>query len=233
MSQKVIRLILILFAALSPAAAQALSGVVSTPSGVNLRSSPNGSKLGALPRGTSFTVLRSVGIWYKIRLANGRTGFVWKNGVRTGGGSGNAEDCDTPSAPSVSRQASEIARAAEAGGPISTIVQGRHAPIMRPFTLALRECAPGCTYDSWGVWGDARHQRRRSCHNTGNAIDVPAIRCGGRRYNASTSRFRNFVGCVRGKHGLYTIFGSGDHKQHVHISLRSCEINGIGKVRVR
>lgn len=109
------------------------------------------------------------------------------------------------------------------------------APIMGPFTQAFNRCAPGCTYVDWGVWGDARHQRRRSCHNSGSAIDIHAIKCNGKTHRGGTGdrRFLQFRSCMHNSPGLYTIHGSGDHKQHIDIALKSCQINGVGKIQTR
>jgi hypothetical protein len=110
---------------------------------------------------------------------------------------------------------------------------GRFAPIMGPFTKAFNQCASGCSYTDWGIWGDRRHQVRRSCHNSGSAIDIHALKCNGRTYKAGSSKFRNFVSCMHGREGLYTIHGNKAHRQHVDIALRSCQIGGQGKIRVR
>lgn len=110
---------------------------------------------------------------------------------------------------------------------------GRYAPILAPFTNAFNQCAPGCTYTNWGIWGDMRHQHKHSCHNSGSAVDVHAIRCGGANYAAGTSRFNGFVSCMHGRNGLYTIYGNGEHRHHAHISLESCEVGQQGKIRTR
>lgn len=96
----------------------------------------------------------------------------------------------------------------------------RSAPIMRSFPGAHARCARGCSYVSWGIWGDKAHRARKSCHNSGEAIDIHAIRCGGRTFAAGSARFNQYVGCMRGS--FKVIFGSGRHKNHAHIQLRGC-----------
>ena len=97
---------------------------------------------------------------------------------------------------------------------------GQTGPILNPYLAKHRQCASGCSYVSWGIWGDAAHQRRASCHNSGEAIDIHAITCGGRTYGPTTQRFRQYVQCMRGK--FYVIFGSGDHANHAHIQFQGC-----------
>lgn len=111
----------------------------------------------------------------------------------------------------------------------------KNAPIMGPFTRAFNACAPGCSYVDWGVWGDVRHQKKRSCHNTGSAIDIHAIKCNGKTYRGGTgnARFLQFRRCMHGRNGLYTIHGSGDHKAHIDIALASCQLGGQGKIQTR
>lgn len=113
-------------------------------------------------------------------------------------------------------------------------IPARNAPILGPFNRAFQQCCPGGTYTSLGIWGDARHQRRRSCHNSGSAIDISAVRCpASGTARAGTQKFRNFVRCMGSREGLYTIHGVKDHYGHVDIALRSCQKGGVGKIRVR
>lgn len=95
------------------------------------------------------------------------------------------------------------------------------AAILQPFLNAHRRCAPGCGYVSWGIWGDARHQAKRSCHNSGQAIDIHAITCGG-THAAGGARFNQYVRCMGGSLGV--IYGSGDHKDHAHFQLHGCNM---------
>jgi hypothetical protein len=105
-------------------------------------------------------------------------------------------------------------------------------PIEAPFQAAFNQCAPGCTYTRWGIWGDERHQARASCHNSGSAIDIHDITCNGQTMGPGSSGFQNFVACMSSDPSLYVIHGNGEHTQHAHIALRSCEQGGIGKYAV-
>ena len=100
--------------------------------------------------------------------------------------------------------------------------RGQNPPIVGPFTTAHEKCAPGCRFVSWGIWGDARHQAKRSCHNSGQAIDIHAIVCGGKTYPSLSARFTNYASCMKGSLGV--IYGSGDHRDHAHIELRHCDM---------
>jgi hypothetical protein len=94
------------------------------------------------------------------------------------------------------------------------------APIAGPFASKHKLCAAGCGYVSWGIWGDNAHKKRKSCHNSGEAIDVHAITCGGRTHAARSKRFTTYVNCM-GKH-FGTIYLKKDHYNHAHIQLRNC-----------
>jgi hypothetical protein len=94
------------------------------------------------------------------------------------------------------------------------------APILQSFLRAHRACARGCSYVSWGIWGDSAHQRRASCHNSGQAIDIHAITCRGRQHAAPSDRFSSYVSCMRGYLGV--IYKSKDHFNHAHFQLRGC-----------
>lgn len=100
------------------------------------------------------------------------------------------------------------------------------APILGPFLAAHRRCAPGCGYVSWGIWGDKSHQQRRSCHNSGQAIDIHAITCGG-THKALSARFDQYVSCMRGSLGV--IYRSANHFSHAHFQLHGCNMcSGLG-----
>jgi hypothetical protein len=92
--------------------------------------------------------------------------------------------------------------------------------ILAPFKARHAVCAPGCTYVSWGIWGDKDHQARKSCHNSGDAIDIHAFRCGKTLNGPRTARFKKYVGCMKQQFG--TVFGNASHKNHVHIQLKGC-----------
>ncbi len=231
---------IILILLISEVVAFADSGVVTANSGVNFRSSPNGRIRKALPEGTRVQILSTEGRWHRVRLESGQKGYVFARTIGETTEVDNCPGCSVVRKLFGKRDADNIEEAAIDAEPArgkrnrSDYVQGRFAPIMRPFLKAFDICASDCSkYEDLGVWGDLRHQRKRSCHNTGNAIDIKGIVCHGRTYRARDKKFKDFVKCMRGKQGLHTIFGKGEHKRHAHISLRSCEIGGKGKVRTR
>jgi hypothetical protein len=109
-------------------------------------------------------------------------------------------------------------------------VHGRFAPIMPPFASAMAKCAPACSYSSWGVWVDKAHKLRRSCHNSGSAIDITALTCAGQTYDSDHKKFREFLDCFRNPGQLSVIFGRGSHRRHAHVSTTICEQRGQGKI---
>lgn len=120
-----------------------------------------------------------------------------------------------------------------------TSKRDRSAPVFGPFQQVFQKCAPGCNAGRAHCYGS---RNNRSCHPSGNAIDVHAIICDGRSYNAYTARFKEFVDCVKTKsHGSTrwkTIFRQTTgrcasekrnhttcHFDHAHFSL-GCTVNG-------
>lgn len=61
--------------------ANAATAVVTSSSGVNLRSSPNGRDIGGIGGGSTVEVLATRGNWLKVRH-NGRVGYIWKPATR-------------------------------------------------------------------------------------------------------------------------------------------------------
>ena len=105
-------------------------------------------------------------------------------------------------------------------------IRGDRAPVWASFVSNFRKCAPGCVpadYETFGTRGKA------SCHNTGRAIDLGAIVCNGRTYEAiDGGRFTEFVGCMKSK--MKTLYHNGrdvtrGHHDHVHFSI-GCVLAG-------
>jgi hypothetical protein len=222
--------ILALFPFAQGASATTYIGTVNARSGVHVRYSPNGRVVTSLAHGKRFQITGRRGNWYTVRMTSGRVGYIYSRYVDVQTEGTYCTTCARAKAGPVKKAARDL-RAVNVK--LTSYAQGRYSPIMVPFLTALRQCAPGCSYQSWGVWGDARHQRKHSCHNSGSAIDIPGLVCGGRAYRAGSSRFSQFVGCMKSKRNLYVIFGHGEHTHHAHISLRSCEIGHVGKIKIR
>lgn len=95
------------------------------------------------------------------------------------------------------------------------------APILAPFKKYHKVCSGGCDYISWGIWGDEAHKKRPSCHNSGEAIDIHAVVCAKTTYKAKTTKFQNYLKCMRKHFGV--IHGNAEHKNHAHIQLKNCK----------
>lgn len=113
-------------------------------------------------------------------------------------------------------------------------IANQGTPVWGTFETALSSCAPGCT-----TGGDtcAHSHRGRSCHNSGRAVDVGSIICGGQRFGASTGRFHAFVACarkffpptmeyLRKRHKDNVLWQQANHYDHAHFSL-GCPERGI------
>jgi hypothetical protein len=100
-----------------------------------------------------------------------------------------------------------------------------HAPVWPTFIRNLHSCAPGCVPVNYNAY---RHQRN-SCHNTGHAVDVGGISCGGHVYRAiNGGRFAQMVRCMKGK--MIVLYRNGPattagHHDHAHFSI-GCSIPG-------
>jgi len=97
------------------------------------------------------------------------------------------------------------------------------AKIEAPFKAQHNVCAKNCKYTSWGIWGDLAHQKRKSCHNSGEAIDIHAITCGGVKHSgAKSSKFNSYVTCMRKK--FTVLWKVKDHFNHAHIQIPNCKM---------
>lgn len=75
----------------------------------------------------------------------------------------------------------------------------RNAPAFAPFSRAFRTCGAqlGCTGASMYICrGSSCRNNSGSCHNSGRAIDVSHIICGGRRHDTFAPIFSRFVRCI-------------------------------------
>jgi hypothetical protein len=96
------------------------------------------------------------------------------------------------------------------------------AKIEAPFKAQHAKCASGCSFVSWGIWGDEAHKHRRSCHNSGEAIDIHAITCGKTQSAALSKRFDTYVSCMRKK--FKVLYRIKDHFGHAHIQIPNCKM---------
>ena len=70
------------------------------------------------------------------------------------------------------------------------------SPIWPAFADVFGQCARGCAPGRLGTYGQ---RSNASCHHGGRAVDIHGLKCNGRNYSASSSRFIEFVNCVKGK----------------------------------
>ncbi len=114
----------------------------------------------------------------------------------------------------------------EADAALVQISSDRNAPIWSAFIANFRSCAQGCVPADYSTYGS---RERASCHNTGQAIDVGAIVCGGHTYKAiSGGRFAKFVNCMGSKMKALYRNGRGvtrGHHDHAHFS-NGCTVAG-------
>ncbi|MEL4403158.1 hypothetical protein AAEJ42_23330, partial [Shewanella algae] len=54
-----------------------------------------------------------------------------------------------------------------------------------------------CRFENMGIIGDAAHRARRSCHNSGQAIDVGTVTCsGGQKLTTDSAKYFNLANCM-------------------------------------
>lgn len=119
-----------------------------------------------------------------------------------------------------------------------------HAPIVEPFKNYFQRCTEKlglgtCSFKNLGVWGDAAHRARRSCHNSGEAIDVglPFNCSNGGSFNANDPRAMEVAKCMaadsderfgvifKDQTPVRNMFPGGQrgaHNGHMHIQLKNC-----------
>ena len=102
----------------------------------------------------------------------------------------------------------------------------KSAPIWNRFYKDFKKCAPDCEPAQYGTWGS---RGNASCHPSGQAVDVGAIKCGGTLHTAlGGGKFATFVSCMRGK--MKTLYRNGKHRtkghhDHAHFSY-GCTVRG-------
>jgi hypothetical protein len=100
------------------------------------------------------------------------------------------------------------------------------APIWASFISNFKKCAPGCQPANYATYGK---RGKPSCHNTGRAVDVGAIVCGGVTHKAiNRGRYEKMVNCMKGKMIVLYRNGKGittGHHDHAHFS-NGCVLKG-------
>jgi hypothetical protein len=116
-------------------------------------------------------------------------------------------------------------------GKYSTALQKNANPIIYPFWDALKSKYPDVK--DWGIWGDAAHRRRKSDHNTGDAIDIGINNTneGQGVFNdvIASNQSGKFSGYIKyviyngqiwsPEKGLRAYKGKNPHSNHVHVSF--------------
>lgn len=108
-------------------------------------------------------------------------------------------------------------------------------PFKEEFDKCLAKVGLGtsCKFENWGIMGDKAHQRRRSCHNIGEAIDVGPIHCDGVKYDSKHPKFIEMAKCMANDTGnkFKVLFHmteppnlkkAPNHEGHMHIQLKTC-----------
>lgn len=123
--------------------------------------------------------------------------------------------------------------------PVSPAELSGMRKIIPPFQKWFSACTKGlgmgdCRFENMGIMGDAAHRARRSCHNSGEAIDVGTVTCsGGQKITTDSAQFFNLANCMANdsKDELQVIFykatgpnmiQKSDHNKHMHIQLKNC-----------
>jgi hypothetical protein len=110
-------------------------------------------------------------------------------------------------------------------------------PFQKWFGICTKNLGFGnCRFENMGIMGDASHRARRSCHNSGEAIDVGTVTCsGGQRIAPKSAAYLNLANCMANdsSNELQVIYykASGpnmiqksDHDNHMHVQLKNCSM---------
>jgi hypothetical protein len=102
----------------------------------------------------------------------------------------------------------------------------KQAPIYNDFMKWFKRCAgPGCVPNRvYGAWGC--RASGRSCHHTGQAVDIGGYKCGNHQVTMSANKnnhgeFDKFVQCMIREGGFRKLYRCKDHYDHAHFS-RGC-----------
>jgi hypothetical protein len=106
---------------------------------------------------------------------------------------------------------------------------GAGAPVWGRFIATLKSCKPGCVPVDYNAYRGGGF----SCHNSGRAIDVGGIACGGStHYALGQGQYASFVSCARRSMKVLYRDGRGDlttgHYNHGHFSI-GCPRPGGGR----
>lgn len=118
------------------------------------------------------------------------------------------------------------------------------AVVEGPFKQYFERCTQSlglgtCNFKHLGTWGDKAHQARKSCHNSGEAIDVglPFTCTNGAKFDANDKRAMDVAICMatNADEKFGVIFKDqtparnmfpggvrGRHNGHIHIQLKTC-----------
>ncbi len=119
----------------------------------------------------------------------------------------------------------EPVRCEETGLEMEIYRSSESSPVWGTFIRNLKSCAPGCAPANYHAY----RNQRKSCHFSGRALDVGAIRCGSRLHSAiSGGKFASMVQCMKSKMRVLYRNGPGrttGHHDHGHFSL-GCSVPG-------
>jgi hypothetical protein len=120
------------------------------------------------------------------------------------------------------------------------------AAVVEPVKKWLPYCTQkiglgNCTFRNDGIWGDASHMARRSCHNIGQAWDIGLpLNCSGdngnRKVMPDNAKAMELAHCLADDtgntfgvifqdvkaHNMFPSYQRGNHYWHIHVQLKTC-----------
>lgn len=128
--------------------------------------------------------------------------------------------------------------AAAAPAPVSPNDLSTSKRIVEPFKKWFAVCTQkmglnNCRVHNLGIMGDDRHRKKRSCHNSGEAIDIGAVMCGeGQIIGKDSSRYFTLAKClandsnnelqvIHKKASGPNMMQDKDHP-HLHVQIKNC-----------
>ena len=124
------------------------------------------------------------------------------------------------------------------GKPVQASQLSGSAKIIKPFQYWFDKCSAdlgmgSCKFINMGIEPDAAHRARRSCHNSGEAIDVGPLTCSNGSSKPGDEQFLKMADCMANSTNnvLQVIYfrstggnmiQKSDHTNHMHIQLKNC-----------
>ena len=211
--------------------------------GANIRTSPSvrGKRCSLARRGKGLEAFGFSGDWVVVQAFGSRYFFqptyIHRGAISKKDWSRIRKRCPSTSGRVVKTQSSKPSKPSRLSNP-STLPKPRNenrnrtvgkascgsGKFCQRFTSVWKKCSQGCNIVKPWIAGDRKHCRKRSCHNSRQAIDIHTLNCNGRVYEGGKKdgkpKFNKIAKCLGG-YGT-TLWNVKNHYGHIHFNFRGC-----------